>query len=75
MRFWTIWTIPAMTLGERLSRTRDCLAMAIGRRLPLRIRFWVTMQEIGKATSNSPNVPMTALQEILKELDIPKSMS
>lgn len=75
MKFWTIWTMPAMSLAERLRRTRDWLAMEIGARLPLRIRYWVTMMEIGRATTTSPNIPATPLDEILKNLNHPKSMS
>lgn len=43
MRFWTIWTIPAMTLRERLSRTREWANREVAHRLPKRLRYWVTM--------------------------------
>lgn len=75
MKFWTIWTLPAMTFAERLRRTRDWLAMEVGARLPLRVRYWVTMTEIGRATMTSPNIPATPLDEVLKNLNHPKSMS
>lgn len=75
MRFWTIWTIPAMSVAERLRRTRDWAAMKVGAKLPLRIRFWVTMQEVGYASRNSANVPATPLDEILRNLRTPASMS
>lgn len=75
MRFWTIWTIPAMGVGERLRRTRDWAAMTIAGALPLRIRYWVTMLELGKATIKSPNVPATPLDEVLRNLEAPKSIS
>lgn len=75
MRFRSIWTAPAMTLRERLIRTRDWAAREIGARLPLRVRYWVTMQEIGRATMDSPNVPATSLDTILRKLDAPKVVS
>lgn len=75
MRFWTIWTLPACSIRERLKRTRDWAALTIGAHLPLRIRYWVTIKEIGHATVDSPNVPATTLDEILNNLNTPKSMS
>jgi len=75
MKFFTIWTIPAMSLGERLRRTRDWAATVIASKLPLRIRYFVTLQEIGHATRNSANVPATPLEEILRELRHPKNLS
>jgi len=75
MRFTTIWTIPAMTLRERLSRTRDWAAQEVAARLPKRIRYWTTLQEIGRATMTSPHVPATPLDEILRNLDTPKNLT
>lgn len=72
MRFKTIWTLPGLSLRERLLRTRDWAASEFGARLPLRVRYWVTLQELGKATVNSPDVPATNLSDILRELDKPK---
>lgn len=72
MRFMTIWTLPASTLAERLRRTRDWAAQKVARRLPVRIRYWVSMIEIGKATMDSSNVPATPLSEIIKKLESPK---
>lgn len=76
MKFTTIWdpTMP-LPLRERLKRTRDWAAMEIGAHLPLRIRYWVTLQEIGKATMTSKNVPATPLDEILQKLDSPQVLS
>ena len=75
MRFWTIWSMPAMTFTERLARTREWAAMEIGAHLPRRIRYWVTLQEIAKATTHSPNVPATPLEDILQNLDAPKTLA
>jgi hypothetical protein len=75
MRLTTIWSVPAMSFGERLRRTRDWSAAEFGRHLPKRIRYFVTMSEIGKATMKSPNIPATPLDYVLTHLDAPKSLS
>lgn len=75
MRLRTIWTIPACSFAERMRRTRDWAAMEIGARLPVRIRYWVTMQAIGKASMDAPNVPAMALGDIIKKIDAPKNLS
>lgn len=72
MRLSTIWSIPCMSTMERLRRTREWANMALAPRLPRRLRYWVTMLEIAKATRESPNIPGTPLQDILKNLDAPK---
>jgi hypothetical protein len=71
----TIWTLRGLPLKERLARTRDSLASSIGGHLPLRIRYWVTLQEIGHATAKSPNVPATPLDYVLQHLAHPKNLS
>lgn len=71
----TIWTLPTLPLSERLRRTRDWSAQQVAAALPLRVRYWVTLAEIGKATMSSENVPATPLDEILHNLATPKSMS
>lgn len=72
MRLKTIWTMPAMSFVERLRRTREWSAMKSVRFVPLRVRYWVTMCEIAKATNSSPNIPATSLDDILRNLDHPK---
>lgn len=75
MRFRTIWSLPGLSLSERLRRTRDWFAMEIASRLPLRIRYWTVMLELGHATRNSPNVPATPLSDILRNLKAPKNIA
>ena len=72
MRFKSIWTLPGYSLSERFIRTRDWAAMEIAAKLPVRIRFWVTMQEIGHATMDSPNVPATPVEEVIRNIRTPK---
>lgn len=75
MRFLTIWSIPAMALSERLRRTRDWAAIKIGRALPLRVRYWVTVIAIGQASAASPDIPTMTFGEILDLIDRPKHVS
>lgn len=64
-----------MTLHERLRRTRDWAALRVALSLPLRVRYWATIHEIGKSTSTSKDVPATSLSEILDHLEQPKNLS
>lgn len=75
MRFTTIWTLPSLPLGERILRTRDWAAQEVGRRLPVRVRYWVTLQEMAKATMNNDGPIMgTPMDDIIKNLERPKRM-
>lgn len=78
MRFWTIWTMPVKAMGmkERMLRTREWAAMEAARKLlPKRVRYWCAMQEIARATMDSPHIPATPLDSILKNLDAPKHIA
>lgn len=75
MRLSTIWTLENMSLSERLRRSVDALAMSVAHHLPLRIRYWTTVQEMARATRTSSNVPATPLEEIMKNLDTPRTLS
>jgi hypothetical protein len=44
-------------------------------RLPKRLRYFVTLQAIAKATVNSPNIPATPLDEVLRNLEMPKNLA
>jgi hypothetical protein len=49
--------------------------MELARKLPKRLKYYVTLQQIGKATLDSPNVLGTRLEDILKNLETPKNLS
>lgn len=72
MKLSTIWSLEGLSTPERLRRTREWGAMTVARKLPLRVRYWTTMQEIAKATRKSPNIPATPLDEIIRNLEAPK---
>lgn len=69
MRFTSIW-FPGypMALREKIERTKDLWAMRMDDILPKRVRYWVAMREIGKATMKSEHVPATTLDNVLRNL-------
>jgi len=69
MKLKTIWTLQSMPTMERLRRTREWATIEVARRLPQKLKYWVTMQELAKATRNSHNIPATPLDEVLSNLD------
>jgi hypothetical protein len=54
---------------ERLRRTLEWATMETAAKLPQRLKYWVTMQELAKATTTSKNIPATPLDEILRRLE------
>lgn len=73
MRLRTIWTLRSMSTMERLRRTREWATMEIASRLPKNIKYWVTIQELAKASrDHEGHVMGTPLEEILQKLDGPK---
>lgn len=74
MRLKTIWTINSMSTVERLRRTWDLGFQKLATKLPVRLKYWVTIQQMAKASINSPNIPATPLEEIMKNLDAPKNL-
>ncbi len=43
--------------------------MKIAAKIPQRVKYWAVIQELGKASRDSPNVPATTLDEILQNLE------
>lgn len=76
MKLLTIWTLPACSLVEKLHRTRDWAGQKVASALPLRIRYFVTIQMISKAVSGSRDViPDIPLSTILEHLETPKGQA
>lgn len=75
MKLKTIWTVRRMRLSERLRRTRDWGATKIAHALPRRVRYFSTLGDLGAATMHSANVPATPLDEVLRNLPTPRSLS
>jgi hypothetical protein len=68
MRFTTIWTLPTLTLGERLYRTVDLAAMTAARHLPQRIRYWTYIQVGSEAMDPHQTVPDAKFMDLLKNV-------
>lgn len=69
MRFRTIWTVPAMTLRERLRRTADWCDSTIAYHLPKRVKYWAVVHVGAHVTTQvDPNliVPDVTLLDVLE---------
>ena len=69
MRLSTIWTIPAMSIRDRIDRTLDWSAMRIAARLPKRIKYWTFILTGAKAIPNDAIVPEVLFCDLLKNID------
>jgi hypothetical protein len=72
VKLTTIWTMPAMTLRERLRRTADAADIAIAARLPKRVRYWAVVLVGAKVTTTTlrdREVPGVLFMEILEHAD------
>lgn len=78
MKLSTIWTLDGMPTMERLRRTRDWSFQALASKLPLRLRYFVTLQEISRATLKLPSdteIPAIPLDKLLPNIETPKNLS
>lgn len=69
MRFRTIWTVPAMSLRERLRRTADWCDSTIAYHLPKRVKYWAVVHVGAHVTTQvDPNliVPDVRFLEVLE---------
>lgn len=62
MRFTTIWTIPAMSLSERLRRTSDWAAIKLAWALPDRVLYWAAVRAAVKVEPNTDPSGVTVFQ-------------
>lgn len=77
MKFWTILTLPAATMGEKLRRLRDWAAMTVAGWIPVRVKFWATVQQMSAASLVDPSkvVPEMDLEYIMKNMPQPAVIS
>lgn len=54
---------------------RDRLALAVARHLPLRVRYWATVNMIGLATMKPNENPVTTVGALLELLPHPDRMT
>ena len=69
MKLTTIWTLPAMSLGERIRRTADLAAQTAASKLPARIRYWTFIQVGSKAMPADAIVPDVLFMDLLKNAE------
>jgi hypothetical protein len=69
MKFATIWTLPTLTLHERLSRTVDWAARTAAAKLPARVRYWTFIQVGSKAMPDNAIVPEVLFMDLLKNAE------
>lgn len=69
MKLATIWTIPAMTLAERLRRTGDSLAFTVAAHLPKRVRYWTFIQVGGQAMKPGETVSEARFMDLLERAE------
>lgn len=72
MKLSTIWSLESFSTLERLRLSNVWAKRLVARKLPRDIRYLVTLNELGKATKHSDNVPATTLSDVLKHLEGPK---
>lgn len=66
LKFTTIWTMPTLSLSERLSRTADWAARTAAAHLPARIRYWTFIQVGSEAMAPDAIVPDAKFMDLLK---------
>lgn len=69
MKLTTIWTLPTLTLEERLRRTADLAAMTAAANLPKRVRYWTFIQVGSKAMDKNAIVPEVLFMDLLKNAE------
>jgi hypothetical protein len=67
MKLRTIWTLPAMTLKDRLVATGESLAIKVAWKLPQRVLYWATVRAacIAEPNLNPSDVTVTEMMEAI----------
>jgi hypothetical protein len=66
MRLKTIWTIPAMSLRERLSRTGELVLMTTAHHLPRRLAYWSFIDTGVRHIGDTEEVPAVTYAVLLE---------
>jgi len=66
MRLWTIWTMPAMSLRERLNRTGEWAVIKIAHRLPRRLAYWSFIDTGVRYMKHDEIVPEVTYTDLLQ---------
>ena len=68
MKLTTIWTIPAMTLRERLNRTGEWGWRELAHRLPRRLAYWSFIDSGVRAMRPNDVVPEVRYMDLLERI-------
>ena len=68
MKLTTIWTMPAMSMPERIERTRDWAAMKIAWALPAKVLYWAAVRGacMVEPDLNPSNVTVTEIMKAVR---------
>jgi hypothetical protein len=66
MKFWTIWTMRAMSLRERLNRTGEWVLRGVAHRLPRRLAYWSFIDTGVRYIKNDEVVPEVHYTDLLQ---------
>ena len=69
MKFKTIWTLPAMTIRERLSRTLEWFWLFVASHLPERLAYWSYICQGVKYMEDNEEVPDVRYTDLLRRMD------
>lgn len=69
MKMATIWTLPSMTLAERMRRTRDALACSVAAHLPKRIQYLTYIHVGSRAMTPRDVVPEVTFMQLLERAE------
>ena len=69
MKLSTIWTLPSMSIKERLSRTGDWAALTTAAKMPARVRYWAFILVGTKAMPDNAIVPEVRFMDLLQNAE------
>lgn len=69
MKLTTIWTIPAMTVRERLHRTGEAITRSVAHRLPRRLAYWSFIDTAARHIGVNEVVPEVRVMDVLKRAE------
>lgn len=70
MKLKTIWTIPAMTVRERMRRTGELAIQSLAHRLPRRLAYWSFIDSGARYIKSDEVVPDVRYTELLDRFEV-----
>jgi hypothetical protein len=66
MKFWTIWTIPAMSLRERMNRTGEWALILLASHMPRKLGYWVVIIHGSRYFEPTEVVPEVRFMDVVQ---------